>query len=154
MLHCTHSGVTTGSGSDLDSDSDLSWRTRPPDSGFMRDPPAPLSPITVEEFVHAQFLDPFCQKVRAEIDRGLPTAFQDDSTSGVLIHHVYATSQVAVPAVLQKRLLTLEHHPQCSGAPGRAQTVRHPATGLLLASHGAGLVPHRYGTASVVPVSG
>ncbi len=41
-----------------------------PGSGFTRDPPAPLTTITVEEFVYAQFLAPFCQKVRARSTEG------------------------------------------------------------------------------------
>ncbi len=94
--------------------------------------------------MHAQFLDPFCQRVRAEIDQDRPTAFKVDTTSGVLMRHVQEILQVVVPAALQKRLLTLAHRPQCEGPQG-AQAVYQPSTGLLLARHGPGLRPDRVG---------
>ncbi len=49
--------------------------------------------------MHAQFLDSFCQKVRAENNRGHPTVLTDDSTIGVLMRHLYEASQVVVPAI-------------------------------------------------------
>ncbi len=106
------------SDSKLDSDSDRVLQTLPPDSGFMRDHSAPMTSITVQEFVHAHFLDPFL----TEIDHGRPIAFKDVPTSGVLMRHLYEAPQVVVPFALQQSLLKRAHRRSASGIP-EAQAV-------------------------------
>ncbi len=55
--------------SDPDSDSDQGLQTGLPGSGFTRDPPAPLTPITVEDFIHAQFWTPLLEGMGGDRQR-------------------------------------------------------------------------------------
>ncbi len=50
--------------------------------------------------MHAQFLDPSCQRVLAEIDQVRPTACKDEPTRGVLLRDVYEIPEVVLPAAL------------------------------------------------------
>ncbi len=82
------------------------------------DLPKPVDPITVDELVIEQQKDLFRDARRAEIDIGKPTVFWEDPHTGLLMRHAYDHPQIVVPALMQERLLSITHTPQCASHRG------------------------------------
>lgn len=77
--------------------------------------------ITLQELIHEQAGDRFCQDIRTALEREGRMGFRESPHTGALERALpkgeggYA---VVVPASLQPRLLRLAHYPQIAGHPG------------------------------------
>jgi len=86
--------------------------------------PEPVVPISLEELLREQLNDPFCQKMRLQIDSGETTVFLDDVRTGALTRIACAYDQVVVPKKLRARILNMAHYSTAASHPGGKKMYR------------------------------
>ena len=92
------------------------------------EPEADLSPITIEELLRAQLVDPTCINIRSQLEEGVSLPYRTNS-KGLLtrLSPWDDREQIFVPPSLRAKALALAHYPAVAGHPGSTrmyQTLR------------------------------
>ena len=92
------------------------------------EPEADLSPITIEELLRAQLVDPTCINIRSQLEEGVSLPYRTNS-KGLLtsLSPWDDREQIFVPPPLRAKALALAHYPAVAGHPGSTrmyQTLR------------------------------